>query len=114
MDFIFKLNLKESWAFGSLISATDPVSVISLFQQVGANGDIYSMIFGESILNDAVAMVMYNTVVGIKSDSLGSSLTEALLMFIVIMIGSFLIGSILAIILSFVMKREYSLFVNNF
>jgi NhaP-type Na+/H+ or K+/H+ antiporter len=53
---------KEAFAFGSLISATDPVSVLASFKEMNADADLYAIIFGESIFNDAVAIVMYQTV----------------------------------------------------
>jgi len=46
-------------AFASLISATDPVSVLAIFKELNADIDLYSMIFGESIFNDAIGIVMY-------------------------------------------------------
>ena len=51
------LSLKESCAFGALISATDPVAVIAIFKQL--NADLFALVFGESMLNDAVSIVMY-------------------------------------------------------
>lgn len=59
----FKLTLWECWAFGSLISATDPVSVLNAFNHLNADNDLYSLVFGESILNDVVSMVMYRTII---------------------------------------------------
>ena len=53
---------KEALAFGSLISATDPVSVLSIFKELDADMNLYTIVFGESIFNDAVAIVMYTTV----------------------------------------------------
>lgn len=53
---------KEAFAFGSLISATDPVSVLAIFKEMDADHNLYSIIFGESIFNDAVAIVMYQIV----------------------------------------------------
>lgn len=50
---------KEAFAFGSLISATDPVSVLAIFKVMDADENLYSLVFGESIFNDAVAIVMY-------------------------------------------------------
>ena len=38
-----------------MISATGPVAVLTLFN------DLYALVFGESVLNDAVAMVMTRT-----------------------------------------------------
>jgi NhaP-type Na+/H+ or K+/H+ antiporter len=54
-----KFTWKESFAFGSLISATDPVSVIAIFKEMNADANLFAIVFGESIFNDAVAIVMY-------------------------------------------------------
>lgn len=57
-----KFTLKESFAFGSLISATDPVSVLAIFKEMDADANLYAIVFGESIFNDAIGIVMYETV----------------------------------------------------
>ena len=63
-------SLKESFAFGSLISATDPVSVLAIFKEMDADANLYSIVFGESIFNDAISIVMYETVknLGLESE----------------------------------------------
>lgn len=53
---------KEAFAFGSLISATDPVSVLAIFKEMDADVNLYAIVFGESIFNDAISIVMYETV----------------------------------------------------
>jgi len=55
----FRLTLVESLLFGALISATDPVTVLAIFNQLGVQEDMYALVFGESVLNDAVALVLY-------------------------------------------------------
>ena len=49
-------------AFGSLISSTDPVAVLAIFKEIQVDATLYILIFGESIFNDAIAIVMYRTV----------------------------------------------------
>ncbi|XP_019512497.1 PREDICTED: sodium/hydrogen exchanger 9 [Hipposideros armiger] len=44
--------------FGSLISATDPVTVLAIFHELHVDPDLYTLLFGESVLNDAVAIVL--------------------------------------------------------
>ena len=51
----------EALAFGALISATDPVTVLAVFGSAGANHDLHALVFGESVLNDAVAIVLYRS-----------------------------------------------------
>ena len=55
------LSLLECLIFGSTLSATDPVTILAVFTQYKVDPHLYSVIFGESILNDAVSIVMYET-----------------------------------------------------
>ena len=52
-------ELHECLIFGSLISATDPVTVLAIFHDLHVEVDLYAMVFGESVMNDAVAVVLY-------------------------------------------------------
>lgn len=52
----------ESLAFGSLISSTDPVAVLAIFKEMQVDMTLYIVIFGESIFNDAISIVLYKTV----------------------------------------------------
>jgi sodium/hydrogen exchanger 8 len=53
----------EALLFGALISAVDPVATLSILGNPELNVDtlLYSLVFGESVLNDAVAIVLFNT-----------------------------------------------------
>lgn len=44
--------------FGTLISATDPVTVLAIFSELHVDVNLYALVFGESVLNDAVAIVL--------------------------------------------------------
>ena len=54
-----EFSWREAFAFGSLISATDPVSVLAIFKEMDADINLNAIIFGESIFNDAIGIVMY-------------------------------------------------------
>ncbi|BGP19720.1 monovalent cation:H+ antiporter, CPA1 (nhx1) [Rhodosporidiobolus nylandii] len=55
------LTMVECLLFGSTLSATDPVTILAIFNALHVDPKLYSIIFGESILNDAVAIVMFET-----------------------------------------------------
>ena len=59
-----------SMAFGALIAATDPVTVLSVFGAQGdVNLDLFSLVFGESVLNDAIAIILYGALDELRQDS---------------------------------------------
>ncbi len=51
--------------FGVLIAATDPVSVIAAFREIGAQKRLAMVVESESLLNDAVVAVAFVVLVGI-------------------------------------------------
>ena len=57
-DVVYPLTLVECFAFGSLISAVDPVATLAIFQAIDVDQILYMLVFGESVLNDAVAIVL--------------------------------------------------------
>jgi len=56
-------NPMEALLFGSLISAVDPVATLSIMGNEELNVDplLYSLVFGESVLNDAIAISLFKT-----------------------------------------------------
>ena len=49
----------EAIAFGAIVSATDPVAVVSLLRELGASKRLATLIEGESLLNDGSSFVMF-------------------------------------------------------
>ncbi|KAL6656230.1 hypothetical protein ACP70R_007056 [Stipagrostis hirtigluma subsp. patula] len=83
---IYRLPLVECMMFGALISATDPVTVLSIFQELGTDTNLYALVFGESVLNDAVAISL--TMVSMRMNSSGPNIFLAILRFLENFIGS--------------------------
>lgn len=51
------INLQENLLFGSIIAAVDPVAVLTVFEDVQIHEQLYIVVFGESLFNDAVTVV---------------------------------------------------------
>lgn len=82
MGWATPLSLGAAMLFGALISATDPVAVIALFREMGAPKRLTLLVDGESLFNDATAIVMFNIVMAMIT-------TGAVLSFGAVFKGSF-------------------------
>ncbi|XP_017757707.1 PREDICTED: sodium/hydrogen exchanger 7 isoform X4 [Eufriesea mexicana] len=56
------LTFLDTLYFGALISPTDPLTIISIFNDLHVDVNLYALVFGESVLNDAVAIVLSGSI----------------------------------------------------
>ena len=85
------LTLAECMTFGSLISATDPVSTLAVFEQLHVEPSLHYILFGESVLNDGVAITLFRTFSSAVNDSsVGAG--DGVALFFGILLGSVAIG----------------------
>ena len=81
---------------GILLSATDPVAVVALFKKLGAPERLNILLEGESLFNDATAVVMYALVISLAlTPSAELSVSEASLVFGKSFLGGVGIGAII-------------------
>ena len=52
-----QFEMLHCFVFAALISAVDPVAVLATFVEIHVNDMLYIVVFGESLLNDAVSVV---------------------------------------------------------
>eukprot|EP00976_Prorocentrum_cordatum_P092822 1189112-Prorocentrum_minimum.AAC.2 len=63
------MPLLECLIYGSLISAIDPVATLSILADLNAPPLLYNLVFGESVLNDAVAIVLFRVLAALHGDA---------------------------------------------
>lgn len=80
--------------FGTVISATDPVAVVSLLKELGAGKKLSTLIEGESLLNDGTAIVLFLLFSTIITSSTGASVGGATLSFLKVALGGVLLGGV--------------------
>ncbi|MCP9265085.1 Sodium/hydrogen exchanger [Dirofilaria immitis] len=80
----------------NIISIVDPVAVLSVFEEIKVNRLLYICVFGESLLNDAVTVVMYHALAAmakIEPENLeANDFIKALASFFLVSFGGILIG----------------------
>lgn len=59
LHYLLDMPVMVALLFGVLISATDPVAVVAIFREVGVPKRLLTIVEGESMLNDGVAIVLY-------------------------------------------------------
>ncbi|KHN14386.1 Sodium/hydrogen exchanger 6 [Glycine soja] len=89
---MYRLPFVECLMFGALISATDPVTVLSIFQELGTDVNLYALVFGESVLNDAMAISLYRTMSSVRADPSGQNLFMVVVRFLETFVGSMSAG----------------------
>ncbi len=89
-----------AFAFGALISATDPVAVIALFKTLGAPKRLAVLVEGESLFNDAVAVVAFGLAVTAAAGDEPFTFAGAAEDFLVVSAGGLGIGLILGYLVS--------------
>jgi len=106
--FSVEFSIYEILLFGALISAVDPVAVLSVFEELKVNDFLFINVFGEALFNDGVTVVLYvmfkkftdigeDNLIAIDFIAAGGS-------FFVIAIGGVFIGLVYAILVSLITK----------
>jgi len=116
LDVVYRLNAIQSFTFGALISAVDPVATLAIFHALDVSPTLNMLVFGESVLNDAVSIVMTKTIIqqATSTASAGMVLLQSLGQFLLMFCVSALLGVVTALcsalFLKFVnLRQHYSL-----
>lgn len=88
------------------MSATDTVATLAVFSHLEVPPLLHNLVFGESVLNDAVAIVLFRTLVEFYDTPLSAATPFAVAArFAVVLAGSTVAGVAVALACAFVLKR---------
>ncbi|KAK3375261.1 Sodium/hydrogen exchanger family-domain-containing protein [Podospora didyma] len=101
----------DAISLGATLSATDPVTILAIFNSYKVDPKLYTIIFGESILNDAVAIVIFEAAQNSGSGAGGSvgiwSVFNGIWYFLREFFGSLTIGAVVGILTALGLKYTY-------
>lgn len=95
-----------AFLFGALISATDPVAVVSILKEVGASKKLGTLIEGESLLNDGTAIVFFMVFLAAVTGAEGGG--NAFVEFFRVALGGVAVGAIIGWIIVVWLKRVFN------
>lgn len=98
----------ECMMYGAAISSIDPVATLAVLSQTSTPPLLYNLVFGESVLNDAVAIVLFRSLSSYTQTHSGVGITTlpaVALGFCILAAGSILIGIVVALACAFLLKR---------
>lgn len=104
------MDLIDSGLYATLICAVDPVAVLSVFESMHIDKLVYNVVFGESLLNDGVAMVFYrafNEMKTIPDVQFGQSMHAVVLYFVYAFTVSVMLAVVMAVVTSVASKIFY-------
>lgn len=105
----FRLTFVDAMSVGATLSATDPVTILAIFNTFKVDPKLYTIIFGESILNDAIAIVVFETAQEVKKSKTSGfvSLFTGIGFFLKVFCVSLILGVVIGVLTALVLKYTY-------
>lgn len=105
--YLLDLPLAVAFTFAALMSATDPISVISIFKSLGVPKKMVTIIEGESLFNDGIAVVLFqiSSIYLLTYVEMGwAGVGEGFLLFLKFSLGGIAVGALLGYIFSQIIR----------
>ncbi|WP_305906796.1 cation:proton antiporter [Methylomarinum sp. Ch1-1] len=105
--FTLDVDIAVALLFGALISATDPVAVVAIFKNLGISKRLTVLVEGESLFNDATAIVLFNMILAmvLTPQFSYSNALPAIPEFFRVFLGGIGVGVVVALLMSELMVR---------
>jgi len=101
-----ELGWPAAFALGAIVAPPDAVAATAIFRRLGVAPRIVTILEGESLVNDATALILYGA--ALTALRLGSfSLAGAGAAFVFVAVGGIAIGIVVGIVLSYVWRRIF-------
>jgi CPA1 family monovalent cation:H+ antiporter len=91
--FVPELGWAGAFALGGIVAPPDEIAALAIFQRLGVPRRIVTILEGESLVNDATALVVYRFAVAAAAAG-AFSLLDASMAFVVVLAGGVAVGMI--------------------
>ena len=99
-----QLPLASALVLGAIVAATDPVAVIAIFRRLDVPLDLQTLVDGEAIANDGVALVVYGIALSFATGGATESIVRETAHAFTAVAGGTLVGVMLALLVAFVIS----------
>jgi CPA1 family monovalent cation:H+ antiporter len=94
LSFAAGMPLTVALLLGAIVATTDPAAVVAIFHELGAPARLTRLLEGESLLNDAAAIVLFSMLVGILTEGAHPDFTAGAIHFAEAFLGGVVLGAI--------------------
>lgn len=105
----FKIEPVAALLFGSVISSTDPIAVLSIFKNLGVPKRLQLLVDGESFLNDGTSVILFRIllpfVTGVGGELASGEFIQGLGSFAYVLLGGVVAGVVFGLVFSYVISQ---------
>jgi len=94
-----------AFALGAIVAPPDAIAATAIFRRLGVAPRIVTILEGESLINDATALILYSTALAVLAPGGSFSPLEASARFVVVAAGGIVVGLVIGVVLTAVWQR---------
>ena len=93
LSFAAGIPLTVALLVGAIVATTDPAAVVAIFHEVGAPARLTRLLEGESLLNDAAAIVLFSVLIGMLTEGTHTDFAAGIAHFAKPFLGGVVLGA---------------------
>ena len=93
LSFTGGMPLTVAFLVGAIVATTDPAAVVAIFRELGAPARLTRLVEGESLLNDATAIVIFSVLVAMLTEHARTDFAAGVVLFAKALLGGVVLGT---------------------